>query len=57
MSAIMAAEQYFRNYFFNPAKYIDGFVYVSNFAKHIQEKYMSALKTSLISLFITSRLP
>lgn len=44
MSAVMAAEQYFRNCFFNPAKYIDGFVYVSNFAKHIQEKYMPVLK-------------
>ena len=44
MSAIMAAEQYFRNAFFNPAKYIDGFIYVSSFAKNIQEKYMPALK-------------
>lgn len=44
MSAVMAAEQYFRNAFFNPAKYIDGFIYVSNFAKNVQEKYMPALK-------------
>ena len=44
MSALMAAEQYFRNAFFNPAKYIDGFIYVSNFARNIQEKYMPALK-------------
>lgn len=44
MSLVMAAEQYFRNFFFNPAKYIDGFIYVSNFAKNIQEKYMPALK-------------
>ena len=44
MSAVMAAEQYFRNAFFNPAKYIDGFIYVSNFARYIQEKYMPALK-------------
>lgn len=44
MSAVMATEQYFRNTFFNPAKYIDGFIYVSNFAKCIQEKYMPALK-------------
>ena len=44
MSAVMAAEQYFRNAFFNPAKYIDGFVYVSNFAKEMQEKYMQAVK-------------
>lgn len=44
MSAVMAAEQYFRNAFFNPARYIDGFIYVSNFARNIQEKYMPALK-------------
>lgn len=44
MSAVMAAEQYFRNRFFNPARYIDGFIYVSNFARDIQEKYMPALK-------------
>lgn len=44
MSAVMAAEQYFRNAFFNPAKYIDGFIYVSHFAKEIQEKYMPAVK-------------
>lgn len=44
MSAVMAAEQYFRNAFFNPAKNIDGFIYVSNFAKDIQEKYMPAVK-------------
>lgn len=44
MSAVMAAEQYFRNAFFNPSKFIDGFIYVSNFAKTIQEKYMPALK-------------
>ena len=45
MSAIMAAEQYFRNVFFNPAKYIHGFIYVSNFARSIQEKYMPLLKS------------
>lgn len=45
MSAVIAAEQYFRNAFFNPARYIDGFIYVSNFAKDIQEKYMPALKS------------
>ena len=44
MSAVMAAEQYFRNRFFNPAKYIDGFIYVSRFAKAIQEKYMPEVK-------------
>lgn len=40
----MAAEQYFRNIFFNPAQFIDGFIYVSNFAKNIQEKYMPTVK-------------
>jgi len=44
MSAVMAAEQYFRNAFFSPEKYIDGFIYVSNFARNIQEKYIPALK-------------
>lgn len=44
LSGVMAAEQYFRNVFFNPAKYIDGFIYVSNFARTIQEKYMPAVK-------------
>ena len=52
MSAVMAAEQYFRNAFFNPAKYIDGFLYVSNFARDIQEKYMPAVKkTPNITLY------
>lgn len=52
MSAVMAAEQYFRNAFFNPAKYIDGFIYVSNFARNIQEKYMPTLKAkSNITLY------
>lgn len=32
LSIFMAAEQYYRNKFFNPAKYIDGLLYVSNFA-------------------------
>lgn len=44
LSAMMAAEQYFRNRFFNPAQYIDGLIYVSNFAKQMHEKYMPALK-------------
>ena len=33
----MGMEQYFRNAFFNPAKYADGILYVSNFAKNIHE--------------------
>lgn len=44
LSVVMAAEQYFRNAFFNPARYIDGFIYVSNFTKNLQEKYMPAVK-------------
>lgn len=44
LSAMMAAEQYFRNKFTNPAKYIDGLVYVSQFAKSKLEQYMPALK-------------
>lgn len=44
LSVVMAAEQYFRNAFFNPAKYIDGFIYVSNFTKNLQEKYMPTVK-------------
>lgn len=46
MSAVMAAEQYFRNTFFNPAKFFNGFIYVSNFAREIQEKYMPAVKST-----------
>lgn len=45
LSAMMAAEQYFRNAFFNPVKYASGIVYVSNFAKAIHEKYMPSLKS------------
>lgn len=40
----MAVEQYYRNHFFHPAKYIDGLLYVSNFAKKKHEQYMPALK-------------
>lgn len=39
MSTVMAAEMYYRNTFFNPAKNIDGLIYVSQFAKEIHEKY------------------
>lgn len=44
ISGVMAAEMYFRNRFFNPSKYIDGFIYVSNFAREIQEKYMPTVR-------------
>lgn len=44
LSVMMAMEQSFRNRFFNPAKYIDGFIYVSKFAKQMHEKYMPELR-------------
>ena len=44
LSVMMSAEQYFRNLFFHPAKYAQGIVYVSDFAKEIHEKYMPQLK-------------
>lgn len=44
LSIMMAMEQYFRNSFLNPAHYIDGVIYVSNFAKEKHEQYMPALK-------------
>lgn len=44
LSIFMAVEQYYRNHFFNPAKYIDGLLYVSNFAKTKHEQYMPILK-------------
>ena len=44
LSIMMAAEQYFRNAFLNPAIYVDGFVYVSQFAKNKLEQYMPVLK-------------
>lgn len=45
LSAMMAAEQYFRNRFFNPAKMVDGLIFVSNFSRRMHLKYMSALET------------
>lgn len=49
-SAIMAMEQYFRNYFFHPLKYIDGIIFVSRFSYNIHIKYMPkiALKPNAI---------
>lgn len=44
-SAVMSAEMYYRNLFYNPAKYIDGFIYVSNFAKEKHNEYFQSLKT------------
>lgn len=44
LSSMMAAEMYFRNNVMKPYKYIDGLIYVSNFAKQIHEKYMPELR-------------
>lgn len=44
LSVMMAMEQCYRNHFFNPAKYIDGLIYVSRFAKRMHEKHMPELK-------------
>ena len=44
MSGVMAAEQYFRNAFFNPSRLIDGFIYVSQFTKKKHDTYMPALR-------------
>lgn len=44
MSAVMSAEQYFRNKFFYPLNFIDGLIYVSNFALEIHERYMPLIK-------------
>ena len=44
LSSITAGEFYFRNIFFDPAKYIDGLVYVSNFTKNKFEEHAPKLK-------------
>ena len=44
LSFFMAAEQYFRNTFFNPSKYINGILYVSDFSRKKHEQYTPALK-------------
>lgn len=43
MSMVMTIEMYYRNMFFNPAKNIQGLIYVSEFAKSIHEKYAPRL--------------
>lgn len=43
LSAMMAAEQYFRNAFFAPDKYLSGLLYVSDFARNIHLRYMPGL--------------
>lgn len=44
-STIMSLEMYYRNIYYNPAKYIDGFIYVSSFAKEKHNEYFQSLKT------------
>ncbi len=44
LSAMMAAEQYFRNTFFYPPKYLDGIIYVSDFCREKHEQYMPRLR-------------
>lgn len=44
LSIFMAAEMYFRNKYFNPNKYIDGLLYVSDFARKKHEQYIPAFK-------------
>lgn len=43
LSTMMATEMYFRNILVRPEQYIDGIIYVSDFAKKIHEKYMPQL--------------
>lgn len=44
LSTMMAAEMYFRNAFLYPPNYINGLIYVSNFAKQQLEKFMPPLR-------------
>jgi glycosyltransferase involved in cell wall biosynthesis len=44
-STIMSLEMYYRNIYYNPGKFIDGFIYVSNFAKEKHIEYFQSLKT------------
>lgn len=44
LSIFMAAEMYFRNKYFNPNNYIDGLLYVSDFARKKHEQYMPTFK-------------
>ena len=44
LSIFMSAEMYFRNKYFNPNKYIDGLLYVSDFARKKHEQYMQSFK-------------
>jgi len=42
-SLVMSVEMYYRNAYYNPRKYIDGFIYVSNFSKNKHLQYFPAL--------------
>lgn len=44
LSAMMAAEQWFRNTFFNPSRMVDGVLYVSDFCRDKHLQYMPALR-------------
>ncbi|MDE6377246.1 MAG: glycosyltransferase family 4 protein [Duncaniella sp.] len=44
LSLMMAAEQYFRNSFFHPARMLNGLVYVSDFSRDIHHRYMPQLR-------------
>ena len=43
LSAMMAAEQYYRNHRFHPARNLDGIIYVSDFARDIHRRFMPEL--------------
>ncbi len=43
LSTMMAAEQYYRNSRFNPARNLDGIIYVSDFARDIHQRLMPEL--------------
>lgn len=43
LSLMMASEQYFRNFFFHPARMLSGLIYVSDFSRDIHHRYMPRL--------------
>lgn len=43
LSGMMAAEQYYRNHRFHPARNLDGIIYVSDFARDIHRRFMPEL--------------
>lgn len=55
-STIMAVEMYIRNVFFNPAKTIDGFIFVSEFSRNKHVEYAPAFaNTRSIVLYNTTK--